>query len=226
MTSTKKVRSPLTRNSTLSKSQGFTLVELAIVILIVSALLLLGIRNSPASRFWRQEAALRELSETFRFLFHQAIADQSFYRIEFDLEKGSYTIGVIRPEPDSDERFQDIAEGAGNISLELNAFLNPSLGVTHTFIPPPDFPSLGEERILPAGIVIEKIYVPSGWVSREEGQKVHVHFSPRGFAEFAVLHIRENGEREITLVNNPFTGLTKVQSGFRDYEWTYGKKES
>jgi prepilin-type N-terminal cleavage/methylation domain-containing protein len=206
-------------------SSGFTLIELVIVISIVGGLLILGVRSSASIQFWRQQAALRELTEAFRFLFHQAMADQSFYRIEFDLEKNSYIIGIVRPEPEDDERFQDIAADAGRITLELTAFLNPSVGETHTIIPPPDFPSLGEERFLPEGLNIDKIYTPLGWQGQPQSKKVYVHFSPRGFAEFTVLHLKQAG-KELTMVNNPFTGIISIQEGFRDYEWTHGKKQS
>jgi len=204
--------------------QGFTLIELILVIAVVSALLLFGLRKTSSAQFWRRQAALRELSETMRFLFHQAVADQSFYQIEFDLERGTYTVGAIRPEPESDKRFQELAADAGNITLELNAFLNPSYGETHTVIPPPNFPSLGKPRQLPAGITFEEIYTPKGWTRRSEKKKVRIRFSPRGFSEFMVIHLLLGGEGKKTIVNNPFTGLTQIFDDWKDYKWTFGKK--
>lgn len=203
---------------------GFTLIELVIVITIVGLMLFIGLQSTSTVQYWRQQAAIREITESFRFLFQQAMADQSYYRIEFDLKTNSYTIGVVRGEPEDDERFQDIASDAGRISLELTAFLNPSVGETHTIIPPPDYPSLGEPKQLPEGLIIEKIYTPQGWHSRPQSEKVYVHFAPRGFAEFTVLHLRQAKTRELTLVNNPFTGSITIQEGFRDYKWTYGRE--
>ncbi|MCI5066709.1 prepilin-type N-terminal cleavage/methylation domain-containing protein [bacterium] len=212
-------------DSTLARSSGFTLIELMLVIAVVGALLVFGVRNTSSARLWKRQAALRELNETMRFLFHQAVADQTFYQIEFDLERSTYTVGALRPEPGADDRFREIAADAGNISLELNAFVNPSSGETYTVIPPPDFPSLGMPRPLPEGLTLEAIYTPQGWVRRGEEQRVRMRFSPRGFAEFIVLHLQLGGVQEMTLVNNPFTGLTSTYPEWRDYEWTFGNRE-
>lgn len=196
-----------------------------LVILVVSALVYLGFRNSSSAQFWKRQGAIRELNETMRFLFHQAIADRSFYEIEFDLEKSTYKVGVLRPEPGADDRLQEVAQDAGNITLELNAFLNPSYGESYTVIPPPNFPSMGEPRQLPDGLTIEAVYTPTGWIRRSEKKKARMRFSPRGFAEFTVLHLLMGGEQEMTLVNNPFTGLTQLHPGFKDYEWTFAEKK-
>jgi type II secretory pathway pseudopilin PulG len=208
------------------RAEAFTILELALVILVVSALFFVGLRSSSTPQFWQRQAALRELNETMRFLFHQAVADQTYYQIEFDMSSSTYTVGAIIPEPETDERLADFAGDAGNISLELNAFLNPSYGETHTVIPPPEFPSLGTPRQLPNGIRIEAIYTPKGWTRREEEKKVRMRFSPKGFAEFIALHILIGDKQEMTLVNNPFTGLTQTFNEWKDYEWTFAEKKT
>gem|GEM_PF-737406 len=208
-----------------SRHHGFTIIELAIVILVISALFFVGFGSSSSPQFWRRQAALRELNETMRFLFHQAVADQTYYQIEFDLKSSTYTVGAIIPEPETDERLAEFGGDAGNISLELNAFLNPSYGQTHTVIPPPTFPSLGDPRQLPKGIQIEAIYTPKGWTRRSEDKLVRIRFSPKGFAEFVALHLLIGDKQEMTLVNNPFTGITQTFNEWKDFEWTFAEKK-
>lgn len=123
--------------SLLDRQHGFTLIELVMVVLIIGILFGLFYRGSSTVLYWRQQGALREIRELMQFLHYQAVADQAFYRLEFDLEKNSYRVGALRPEYEEDDRLAEISQDAGRISLELAAYLNPVLGSTHTMIPPP-----------------------------------------------------------------------------------------
>jgi hypothetical protein len=51
----------------------------------------------------------------------------------------------------------------------------------------------------------------------------YIMFSPRGFSEFAVVHITLPTNETITILVNPFTGITKVLRADKDFTWTYGR---
>ena len=53
----------------------------------------------------------------------------------------------------------------------------------------------------------------------------YIRFSPRGFSEFAVIHLRTAAGKEITILINPFTGEAQIIREYKDFEWTYGKKK-
>lgn len=203
--------------------RGFTLIELVMVVLIIAILFGLFYRGSGTVLYWKQQGALRELRELMQFLHYQAVADQAYYRLEIDLERQSYRVGALRPEFQDDERLIELAQDAGRISLELAAYMNPVLGSTHTMIPPPGYPSLFEMKPLPEAMSVESVKTASIEKQRTQGGQAYIHFSPRGFSEFAVIHLNLYNEDPVTLVNNPFTGIVALHREHKDFAWTYGQ---
>ena len=203
------------------RNEAFTLIELTLVILIIGALSSLIISRSDTFGYWRDEGFIRDLSETINFLHHQAVVDQAFYRIEFDLDKNSYVIGVMRPEEENAE-LQELGSEIGNLSFELAAFLNPGIGGAATFIPPPSMPSLAKPTSPPNGVIFTELRTMRG---KELNGKPYIMFSPRGYSEFAVVHLQiENGD-PITILVNPFTGLTTILREYKDFTWSYGREK-
>ena len=204
-------------------ARAFTLIELVVVIAILGIVMtVVGLRLGVFS-YWNEESFVRRLSETIVFLHHQAVADQSFYQLEFDFDKNTYRVGVLRSDADINADLSDIATDAGSITLELAAYLNPSVGKEFTLIPPPGFPTLAEPVVFPQGIFVERLRTVRGITERQKGAVDYIRFSPRGFSEFAVIHlgIRETAQR--TILVNPFTGDTEIFNGYKDFEWTYGR---
>ena len=219
---TRKLQSPILASRSTTAQRAFTLIELVIVISIIGLGLIVFVQRSDTSLFWKQESMLRQIVELVPFLHNQAVADQAYYRLEFNLETNTYRIGVMKPEGNADENLQDIAQDAGNLTLELAAYLSPSLGDTQTLIPPPDYPSLFENKELLIGTSIADIRTMRGIASLEAGNEVaYVMFSPRGFSEFAVIHLNLINEQQATILVNPFTGLAELYRDYRDFEWTY-----
>jgi prepilin-type N-terminal cleavage/methylation domain-containing protein len=204
-------------------ARAFTLIELVVVIAILGIVMtVVGLRLGVFS-FWNEETFIRRLSETIVFLHHQAVADQSFYQLEFDFEKNTYRIGVLRSDADVNADLTDIGEDAGAITLELAAYLNPSVGKEFTLIPPPGFPSLAEPFKFPEGMFIERLRTVRGITEREKGAVDYIRFSPRGLSEFAVIHLGLRDTAQRTILVNPFTGNTEIFNGLKDFEWTYGR---
>lgn len=207
--------------------QAFTLIELALVIMIVGVLVALLTVRSGNFSFWREEGFLRRLSETIVLLHHQAVTDQAFYLLKFDFRKNEYSVNVMRPEEEeaSDELLQQASQDAGNLSLELAAFLSPALGKTQTLIPPPSFPSLAEPVPLPPDVSFIDVRTMRGVQDPQQNEDAYILFSPRGFSEFAVIHLRFSQGNPITILINPFTGLTEIYRSYKDFEWTYGRNQ-
>jgi hypothetical protein len=89
-------------------------------------------------------------------------------------------------------------------------------------IPPPLFPSLAKPVPFPEGVTLTDVRTMRGM--KTEGTP-YVHFSPRGFSEFCVIHLRLQNGSELTILVNPFTGLTEIYREYKDFEWTYGHQK-
>ena len=203
--------------------RAFTFIELIIVIALVAALFSLVGFKTGTFTFWREEGFVRRFSETIQFLHTQAISDQSFYEIEFDLKNNSYTIGVLQEGNGTNPELDSLAGSVGNLSLELASILNPTLGENQSLVPPPSYPSLAKPQTLPPGMTFESIRTMRGIQEAGDG-KAYITFSPRGFSEFAVIHLKQSSGAPITFLVNPFTGLVEIYREFKDFEWTYSKK--
>jgi hypothetical protein len=199
---------------------------LVIVLLIVGLISALIIIRAGAYTFWEEEGQIRRLSELVSFLHHQAVADQALYQLEFDVPNRAYRVNVMKDEGTADQNLIEIAQDAGNLSLELAAMLSPSMGETYSTIPPPNFPSLADPQRLPADMTIEDIRTMRGVYGPADPERPYVLFWPRGFSEFAVLHLRLSSGKPVTILVNPFTGNTETYREYRDFEWTYGKNKN
>jgi prepilin-type N-terminal cleavage/methylation domain-containing protein len=202
--------------------RGFTMIELVLVVAIMG--LMIGIFSVRLSdiNFWKEEAALRKLSELVLFLNNQAVMDQSFYRMEFDLENRQYRVGVI-------QNASSIMQNQSGVNLpplqlELSAMLSPDMGDESTVIPPPSYPSLAEPTIFPGAMQFLDVMTPRG--KAETGDKREnpfLIFSPRGSSEFGVIHLALGPGKPVTILVNPWTGMAEVYREYKEFEWTLGR---
>lgn len=221
---------PATRK--VATTEAFTLIELVVVLAIFGVAMGLVTLKLGTFNYWRDEGIVRRLSETLEFLHKQAIVDQVFYRLEFKLasekddEPDAYSIGVIQPDEGTTSALTAITQDAGNLSLELAAFLSPAVGKSFSVVPPPSFPSLGLPVVLPVGAEFTEIRTLRGKETRGGKDPPFILFSPRGFSEFSVIHLRLSAGAEVTILVNPFTGLTQIFREYRDFQWTYKNARS
>ena len=212
-------------------TRGFTLIELVIVIAIVAAVFALPITRRATTQYWREEGMIRRLSETLILLHRQAITDGVFYRMEFDLSRESpaYRVGEIVAEEEDPDSVRHLSNaGAGFCSVQLAKFSSPDEGRFQSMITPRSFPSLANPVLLPKDTYFNDIITMRGKIDERAGVTPYILFSPRGFSEFAVIHLQlSRPDNKVTMLVNPFTGLTDIyrNSEFKDFEWTYGRNK-
>ncbi len=204
---------------------GFTLIELILVIVIVGlATGLLSVRLG-AFDFWKEQTTLRKLKETIVLLNNQAVIDQAFYRLEFDLEENLFRVGVMREEDPT----ANVVAGVNLAPLEQeeSGLLSPSMPSGATMIPPPSIPSLAQPTKLPGKLVLMDVVTRRGKAVRGEGRNnPYLLFYPSGFSDFGVIHISTGEDSSITIMSNPWTGLAQEYPGYREFKWTLGKRET
>ncbi len=207
-------------------SSAFTLIELVVVISIIGIAASIMVIRTGTYDFWQEESFLRRFSETMQFLFHQAVQDGEYYRLELNFRKNTYSVGVMRNEGAELEAVNADTD-TGALNQELESFLNPSISQDATLIPPPSFPSLAEPQSLPNSLRFEDVYTMlQGQVNPSLSESASILFSPRGFSEFAVIHFATQEGGQITLLVNPFTGLVQIFRERREFKWSYGSENS
>jgi prepilin-type N-terminal cleavage/methylation domain-containing protein len=206
------------------RADGFTLIELVLVIAIVGLTLGLVSVRMGAMDFWREQASIKKLTDTIAVLNNLAIVDQEFYRLEFDLKGNSFRAGVMRP--DNAGLAGTSAGLASAINLDpleeqLALLVSPESSSTATMVPPPGMPSLAEPTPLGGRYVILDVVTSDGKFSREDDEAPNpaIRFSPRGASDFGVIHISTGGDSAITIVANPWTGLAEKYPGYKDFKW-------
>jgi type II secretory pathway pseudopilin PulG len=210
------------KKKSIALEAGFTIIELFIVFLLIGITAAILVIRTGSYSYWRQEGFIRQLSDTIIFLHYQAVSDQAFYRMEFNIKDNIYTVGVVRPEYDESGGLNP-DDDAGNLTLELSAILSPSVGSSTTLIPPPSFPSLAKPVSFPPELKITDIRTPRGKQNETDEDKPYIYFSPRGFSEFSVIHLMTGEEQPVTILVNPFSGNTTIYREYKDFEWTYGR---
>jgi prepilin-type N-terminal cleavage/methylation domain-containing protein len=207
------------------KEAGFTLIELVLVIVVIGLTMGLVSVRLGAVDFWREQSTLRKLTETIVLLNNQAILDQQFYRMEFDLKDNSFKVGVMRPDSaglGSSSNGRQAAFNLDTLEEDLALLLSPESSSSATMIPPPSMPSLAQPTKLGGRYILLDVVTSEGKISREmeDVPSPAIRFSPRGVSDFGVIHISTGGETAITILANPWTGLAEVYPGYRDFKWS------
>lgn len=218
-------------SGTIKDLRGFTLIELVVVLAIMAILAGFLTIKSGSFAYWEQEQMIRKLSETINFLYNRAVIDNVFYRLEFDMDPNgaSYKVGQMVTVTQDNSHLASFASSGAifqQLSAKLADRLNSSIGSDQLLITPENFPSLGEPVKLPAGCVFEDIVTMGGTFTENpgDGTKPGILFSPRGFSEFAVIHLLLSEGAQVTILVNPFTGITSIYREYKEFEWTYGRK--
>ena len=219
---------------------GFTLLEILLVITLMVVIVAVLVRPEVGSfRYWEQEGEIKKISELVTFLYYQALSDGENYRLEFNLHENpqSYTVGQLAPDglaadPLEQEEREEPAptyDSGTLIAQEIDHFLHPKSTRFTTMVPPQNLPSFAEPMQLPIGMEITDIRTMRGdYNTSSEEDRPFILFSPRGFVEFAVIHIRleRSSDAEVTLLINPFTGVVDIHREYKQFEWSYGKRQS
>jgi general secretion pathway protein H len=165
------------RSSERTASSGFTLLELAVVLLI------LGIAVSFLAPRWRDpetvalQSAANRIATTARYLYDEAAYERLPMRLNLDLDHQTYFVTVLGGDPDDPE-----------------------------FVPVDS--ALAKPTALPDAVGFRDVVLPAvGTVT--EGL-VFAQFSPEGWADPLVVHLRGRSGGEATMAIEPLTGRTRV----------------
>jgi general secretion pathway protein H len=86
------------REAAIRRQDGFTLIELTVVIVILSVVALMILPRLPFAHEGNLKASARTLAATLRYLEDRAIATKTFYRLRITIADGIMEVTRVLPE--------------------------------------------------------------------------------------------------------------------------------
>lgn len=77
---------------------GFTLIELAVTLLVIGVMAGMLVPRLPDLGQWRLNSAARRLAGSVTHVYDQSVATQLVYRLTLDMEKGAYYVSLLNTE--------------------------------------------------------------------------------------------------------------------------------
>lgn len=232
--------------------RGFTLVEVAIVIFLIAIMSTLAITRFGAIDSVRQKSSLRRFVNTWEFLHAQAKARGESYRLQIDLNLGTYTVrrevpvqGPAVQQVDRLRNFRTKSEQERLAKQDQERLLSleeeykeddarqgdalENVFFQTVFRDPEQNFRLGIPIEFPS-LQKEQALAPGVrfrdvTVAGEEVKEgiAAIRFSSTGASEFAVVHFLVE-ETVMTAVVNPATGKVDLNTGDQEFDWLHGKK--
>lgn len=170
-----------------ARNAGFTLIELVLVIIIIGVLFTLLGRGTGSFDYWKEETFLQELRDLSTFLFSQAAADQTTYRLE--MSENSYRIGSLTSSSTTG------SVSGGKLLPALMPFVIPAPPSKANLVPPSSFPSLFEPKRAPTNLQFE----PG-----------NIDFLPQGISGSSLIRLKTERGGHYSIVINPLTGISTL----------------
>jgi prepilin-type N-terminal cleavage/methylation domain-containing protein len=173
--------------SSRSGTRGFTLLELMVVVVLIGTVASIALPKFKDLFEVNLKSSMRRMAGTVKFCFHEAIIKQATIRLTFDVLSGTYTPTVL----------------ATNSTNNTGEFVSATS-------------QLAKPQTLPNGIFFQDIITPRSAQKTEDGQ-TFIMFYPTGYAEKAVIHLRDSYGRQYTLLVKPLTGGVRIFDGYVDF---------
>jgi type II secretory pathway pseudopilin PulG len=160
------------------QSEGFTLIELTIIIVIIGVMLSLIIPRLGEIGEANLKRSARHLTGMIRFLRDESQARKAAYRLRFDIQAGHYWAEVMTVTSEQTVEF-----------LRLQS-------------------EVGSEGSLSGQTTFRDVKVAG------HPDDPYVQFTPDGWVESALIHLRDGDNKDFTLLVNPLLGNTELREGY------------
>lgn len=106
-----------------SRSRGFTLLELAVIIFIIGLMLTIALPYFGGLKGEQLRSAARQLAGKATYLFEQASAQKVVIRLVFDLNHNAYHVMVLDPYSAKPTFMPDSSPGDASVHLPPDVFI-------------------------------------------------------------------------------------------------------
>lgn len=189
--------------STRNPSAGFTLLEILIVIALMALVMSFAIPQFGAAVKINLSNGSRELANIIRATHDEAVLKGQVHRLAIDIDKNEYWVEAgdrkfLMRSADQEEEERRLDERRSEEEKEQK---KPPFalaqGVTR------------KKKALPTGVSFSDV-LNSRSQEPVKGGVVYAHFFPHGFVEKLIVHLKDNYNRENTLIVNSVTGKSKL----------------
>lgn len=220
-------------------NEGFTIIEILIVLLIVGVLATIGASLLTSSYRSKSRELSWRMASTIRYLYTTAVTENKTVRLVFDFENDSYLAEatldqVLLEDKEKADKKVDIKNEVENKKQEEASIEAKKDGEeskeggekekTVSYVEPlePSFGSLDspliEMRSLPAGMFLKDIYTSHDKDPIGSG-KAYIYFFPNGYADGAIINFKDEEDVKHTSVKiNPFNGSVDISQEYRTLE--------
>lgn len=225
-----------------TNERGLTLVELAVVVLLLGLFSAIVVTRFDAISTYRQNGELRTFLNTWQFLLNEAAADGNSYRLIIDLDSNSYLARQEIPLPPEAVEQVDLNKG---LRLQSEKERRKRKQDEAALTPDEAFRLIDEQEKLrsldelfalsvyadPGGNVVLAEPVNFPGVGREQDfpssvriqsvtvdgiqfdrGRVSLHFTPQGAQDIAIVTFNIDGQIRSALLN-PLSGESQLTSG-------------
>lgn len=231
---------------------GFTLVEVVVVISLLVIISGLAISRIDSIRIWQQRSDIRRFTDTWEFLFNEALGRNSAYRLYIDFDAQQYYVRREVALPPGEAQQVDLLQGLRLESEKrrLQEKEQQELLSVEEELKRDDQQKAGNievqfyQFVFGDAITGVRLARPSEFPSLAEPKNLseglkfrdiksadgtknsgltYIRFSPRGSTDFVVLHL-ETGTRVFTITMNPSTGELVLMEGDFDLNWAQNEQ--
>lgn len=192
------------RIQTFRDQLGFTLLEILVVIGLIALVMAAAIPSLGVGLKVNINTSARELATTIRSVYDEAALTGTVYRLAIDVEKGEYWAEVgtkdfllLSAEKELEEKKRESQRTEEEKKKRKKSPFSLASRVTKN------------KKKLPRGVHFTDVQTTHAKEPQTKGI-AYAHVFPHGFMEKLVLHLKDDFDREATLISNPVTGKSRL----------------
>lgn len=193
--------------SNVSSSQGFTLLELIVVIAILGFIAVIALPKASNILRMSLSSTTREISSAIKQTYNAAMMTKRAYRLVFDIDHREYWVEMgpatwVLETKESLERAERKKKWMSSDALKKSNAEAASAWQPATQV-------IRKKVSLPQGVEFEDIYTEQSPEAFTSGL-AYCHFFPQGTIEKTLIHLKDNSSHFATLFVEPLVGRTRV----------------
>ena len=198
---------PTLRRRMRTKSSGFTLLELMIVVAILGLVGLVIIPNIGSTFRFSVQSSAREIATLIKDTSNSAQITGKVHRLVYDLKEQKYWVEstsemTLLKSEESMAVEKEEAKKNGGFHQESSLTKN--------------------KKTLPIGVKFKDIYTEQSEEPITEGL-AYTHIFPQGLSEKSLIHLTDNSKNDVSLIVTNLLGRCTIEGRYMEYKEVFKK---